>query len=117
MNKAPKKEQYALLIRPAEQRIERVPLTAKITLAQLYEWIGCSLVETLNLDDRNCLVFDEEPGRRANQSDFLYGGDIFPVRIVGNCLVVGTRRGEMVGTSCDMEDLEARIVFNHVEAS
>lgn len=115
---AKKKDQYVLLIRPADERIERIDITGPLSLEQMYGWLNCSMIETMRIDRTNFLVFDEEATLRFAKGQnpdghFYYRGDLAGIGIDGRGLIVGTDgEGEMIGTTHDQQDAAQRITFS-----
>lgn len=81
------------------------------TLEQLYEYVGCDLVDTVRLDKRHIAFVDDEGLFKEYSGGFIFGlkGGKYQ-EIVGNALIVGDYFGETTSIKFDPSDLIIQFV-------
>lgn len=101
----------ALLVDPVRAEARRVRLTSKegeLVLAELYQLIGCDLVERAPLDERHLIWTDEEGWDEASGFTVIDEG---ANAIAGRFLIIGeSEEGQALDVAAEVAPLLARFL-------
>lgn len=102
-------ENYCILIKPAEMILEMVsPSGPTVELEDMYKWLQCDMIETVQLGRNTFLVIDEEGRIKYDDGKHPNGYftiSSFPEVLCGRGLIVGIKGSDMVGTHLTIQDV------------
>lgn len=85
-------------------------------LSDLYKNIGCDLVELIDIDDDNCVFFDEEGLLKLTEKSNFFLFDGYPQPIAGNGVILGfNEEGDSIDTTLSVEEIKTKIKFFNIQ--
>jgi hypothetical protein len=99
----------AVFIDVHNQSVSEIMVPRENRLQELYDVLGCSMVQRTTIDPSHDLIIDEEGLFKEDNPAFAMGGYMF----VGNALIMGVdlESGEWTDHEIDIERLSGAILF------
>ena len=99
----------AVFIDVHNQSVSEIMVPRENRLQELYDVLGCSMVQRTTIDPSHDLIIDEEGLFKEDNPAFAMGGYMF----VGNALIMGVdlESGEWTDHEIDIERVSGAILF------
>ena len=99
----------AILIDAVKREVREVEYNG--TLENIYDLVGCDIVEAPRVEDNGDAVYvDEEGLLKPQQNFFVYDG--YPQPLAGNGLLLGVNgRGESISPKTSIETVRRKVKF------
>ena len=105
----------AILIDVEAQELRYVEVNKEegSALRSMYKYIGCDLVQSIQIDTQNDVFVDEEGLLKLDKNSKFFAYGTYPQPIAGNGLILGIdpEEGETVSTTLTLEYVRERVFF------